>query len=136
MRHLILSGDNRTHGYNEAADMKAALVELGVPESALTLDYAGLRTLDSAVRAKKVFGQKKLTVITDDFHIHRGVFLARHSGIDAAGFSTGSVPDRYSARSRLRGIGARFKAVLDLFVVNTAPRHLGEPIEIRILSPP
>jgi SanA protein len=136
VKHLLLSGDNRTHGYNEAADMKAALLDLGVPESSMTLDFAGRRTLDSVVRAKEVFGQSKLTVITDDFHIHRGVFLARHFGIEAVGFSTGRVPVRYSVRSRLREAGARIKAVLDLYVLRTRPHFLGEPIAITIIGPP
>lgn len=35
----------------------------GVPASAITLDYAGFRTLDSIVRAKEIFGQTRLTII-------------------------------------------------------------------------
>jgi len=50
--------------------MKEALVALGVPAEAITGDPAGLRTLDSIVRAEKVFGLKKFTIISDDFHVH------------------------------------------------------------------
>ena len=32
-------------------------MKLGVPDSAITLDNAGLRTLDSIVRCKEIFGQ-------------------------------------------------------------------------------
>ena len=53
--HFILSGDNSTKYYNEPLEMQKALVKKGVPESAITLDYAGLRTLDSVVRSKKNF---------------------------------------------------------------------------------
>ena len=52
VRHLLLSGDNGSRGYDEPSDMKKALLALGVPASALTLDNAGFRTLDSVVRAK------------------------------------------------------------------------------------
>jgi SanA protein len=64
VKHLLLSGDNHVAGYDEPSDMKQAVLALGVPESAITLDYAGFRTLDSVVRAKQVFGQSKLTIIT------------------------------------------------------------------------
>ncbi len=36
--------------------MKKDLIKLGVPAKYITLDYAGFRTLDSIIRAKKVFG--------------------------------------------------------------------------------
>ena len=49
-----MSGDNHVAGYDEPSDMKHAVLTLGVPESAVTLDYAGFRTLDSVVRAKEV----------------------------------------------------------------------------------
>ena len=54
--HIIVSGDNRTKYYNEPLVMRKALMELGVPYEAITLDYAELRTLDSIVRSKEIFG--------------------------------------------------------------------------------
>jgi SanA protein len=62
--HLILSGDNRSIYYNEPMAMLKALLKKGVPASAITLDYAGLRTLDSIVRCKEIFGQDKFVIIT------------------------------------------------------------------------
>src|SRR5204862_7461680 len=75
VKHLLLSGDNHIRGYDEPTEMKNALVKLGVPDSAVTLDYAGLRTLDSMERARKIFGQTNLTIVTEDFHAARSVFL-------------------------------------------------------------
>ena len=49
VKRLILSGDK---GYDEPMEMKRALLQRGVPESALVLDNYGLRTLDSVVRAR------------------------------------------------------------------------------------
>ncbi len=66
--------------------MRDVLLKLGVPESAITLDPAGFRTLDSVVRARDVYGQRRLTVITDHFHSYRTVFLARHYGMDVVAF--------------------------------------------------
>src|SRR4051812_44765415 len=64
VRHLLLSGDNGTRGYDEPTAMKDALISRGIPESALHLDYAGFRTLDSMARAQAVFGVRELTIIT------------------------------------------------------------------------
>jgi len=87
IRHVIVSGAQNSRYYDEPADMISALITLGVPESAITPDRSGLRTLDSVVRVAEVFGETRYTLITDDFHINRAVFLARHHGHDAIGFS-------------------------------------------------
>jgi len=121
----LLSGDNSRKGYNEPAEMKEALVKMGVPEGALTLDYAGLRTLDSVARANLVFGLSKLTIITDDFHTSRAVFLANHFGVDAVAFCADPVPLRWSADVRLREVAARVRAVADVFVLNKQPKYVG-----------
>ena len=132
VKHLIVSGDNGTRGYNEPADMRAALVARGVPDSAITGDYAGFRTLDSMVRARKIFGQTRLTLITDPFHADRAVFLARHQGIDALAFASEPVELRYSLKTRVREYLADAKACLDIFILRTKPRFLGPPVELRV----
>ena len=74
VRHLLVSGDNGHAGYDEPTWMRDALVARGVPPTAITLDFAGFRTLDSMARAKAVFGLQRFTIVTDDFHIARAVF--------------------------------------------------------------
>jgi SanA protein len=132
VKHLLLSGDNHTRGYDEPTSMKEALLKLNVPESAITMDYAGFRTLDSVVRAREVFGLKHLTVITDDFHVNRALFLCRYYDIDAVAYSAEEVPFGFSANTRFREVGARVKAVMDIYVLNTQPRFLGEKVEIKL----
>lgn len=122
IKRFLLSGDNRRKDYDEPTDMKNALLACGVPESEMTLDYAGLRTLDSMVRAKTVFGLTRLTIITEDFHTPRAVFLARCQGLDVVAFSAEPVPLRFSLRSQAREVGARVKAVLDIYVLHTRPK--------------
>jgi SanA protein len=134
VKHLLLSGDNHIAGYDEPTDMAEALMALNVPPSAMTLDYAGFRTLDSVVRARKVFGQSKITIVTDDFHVARAVYLARHEGLEAVAFSSVKVSTLFSARTRVREVGARVKAALDVYVLNTKPHFLGEPVEIQIAA--
>lgn len=132
VQHLLVSGDNRSEFYNEPRTMQRALVALGVPSEAITLDYAGLRTLDSVVRAKEVFGQQRVLIVTQRFHNHRAVFLANRLGLDAHGFNAEPVHLPRGLRTRLREWLARCKAVLDVTILQTAPRHLGpfEPIDL------
>jgi len=134
VKHLLLSGDNHVAGYDEPMDMAEALMALNVPTSAMTLDFAGFRTLDSVVRAQKVFGQKRVTIVTDDFHVARAVFLARHEGLDAVAFTSAKVSTLVSAHTRVREVGARVKAALDVYVLHTQPHFLGEPIQIQVAS--
>lgn len=123
--HFILSGDNRTRYYNEPLAMKKALMKEGVPDSAITLDYAGLRTLDSVVRSKEIFGQNKIIIITQPFHSYRALFISRYYNIDAVAL-VAKDPGQESSKVYFREYFARAKAVLDLYILKTTPRHLGE----------
>jgi SanA protein len=129
--HLILSGDNRSKYYNEPLEMQKALIKLGVPTSVITLDYAGLRTLDSIVRCKEIFGQNRIIIITQPFHSYRALFISRYYNVEAAAMATGE-DSEYSFRIRLREYFARTKAVLDLYVLKTSPRFLGEKENIQV----
>jgi SanA protein len=131
IHRIIVSGDNHVKTYDEATDMRDALILEGVPDSCITLDYAGFRTLDSVVRCKEVFGQDKFTIISQEFHNQRALFIASRYGFSAVAFNARDVPSRYSTRVLLREYFAKFKAVLDLYVFNTKPKFLGEKVLIR-----
>ncbi len=132
IKHLLLSGDNHASSYDEPTDMKDALLKLGVPRSAMTLDYAGFRTLDSILRAKTVFGLNKLTIVTDDFHSHRALFISRSYGVDAVAFCSKPIPAKFSESTRTREWFARVKAFLDIYALRTQPRFYGPKVEIFI----
>jgi len=130
--HFILSGDNRTKYYNEPASMKKALMNYGVPDSVITLDYAGLRTLDSVVRSKEIFGQEELIIITQSFHSYRALFISRYYNIDAVVLVAQEPAEETALKVYFREYFARTKAVLDLYILKTAPRHLGEKEPLNI----
>ena len=133
VKHFILSGDNGRKDYDEPTEMKAGLMKRGIPAKAITLDYAGFRTLDSVVRCKEVFQQKKFTIVSQEFHNYRALFLAGKNGIDAIAFNAKTVPYRSSRRKmKIREYLARTKAVLDLFVLRKSPKFLGEKISIEL----
>lgn len=132
VRHLLVSGDNHRRDYNEPAYMRAALMRKGVPDSAITLDYAGFRTLDSVVRCRKVFGRRKVVIISQPFHNERALFLADAFGLEAIGFNAQAVSWGYDYKTRLREVLARLKAILDVYILDTQPHFLGKPEPIRV----
>lgn len=132
--HFILSGDNRSMFYNEPIEMRKALVSRGVPVNAITLDYAGLRTLDSVVRSKEIFGQDKIIIITQPFHSYRALFISNYYNIDAVAMVASDPGLEISFKVRIREYFARTKAVLDLYILKTSPRFMGEKENIIINS--
>jgi SanA protein len=130
VRHLLLSGDNRHRGYDEPTSMKQALAARGVPGNAMHLDYAGFRTLDSMARAHQVFGLHEVTVITDDFHLPRSIFLADAFGIKAIGFPSAHVPAGRAAKTLVREVFSRVAAVLDVYVLHRQPKFYGRKIDV------
>jgi SanA protein len=130
VKHFIVSGDNRTRYYNEPEEMKRALVKSGVPDSVITLDYAGLRTLDSIVRCKEIFGQNTITIITQPFHCYRALFISNYYQMDAVAVMAEEPGPKTATRVYVREYLARAKAVLDLYILKTSPRHLGEKEEL------
>ena len=127
--YLIVSGDNRTIYYNEPVQMKRALMELNVPEHAIYLDYAGLRTLDSVIRSKEVFGQDSITIISQKFHNQRAVFIAKRVGMEVVALNAGDVPLDRSDKTRIREWFAKANVFWDM-LTNRQPTHLGDPVHI------
>ena len=84
---IIVSGDNGSKTYDEPTDFKKDLIKAGIPNNKIFLDYAGFRTLDSVVRVKEIFGQTSITIISQQFHNERAIYLANHFGIKAIGFN-------------------------------------------------
>ncbi|SDM30533.1 SanA protein [Catalinimonas alkaloidigena] len=131
VRHLIVSGDNATIYYNEPVYMLNALLQAGVPREAITLDYAGFRTLDSVVRCKEVFGQDSVTIISQSFHDFRALFIGKHYLKDPIAYAA-PAPAEASPRTAVREMFARALAVLDLYVFHQQPRFLGKPEKLPV----
>lgn len=126
---VLVSGDNGSKDYDEPSTFKEDLIAKGIPENKIYLDYAGFRTLDSMVRAKEIFGQDSITVISQKFHNERAIYLANQHEIYAVGFNAKDVNPNYSKGTHYREYLARTKAVLDI-VLGTTPKFLGKEIAI------
>lgn len=124
---LLMSGDNRFVEYNEPEAMRRYALELGVPEAAIVLDYAGRRTYDTCYRAKAIFGVDAAILVTQEFHLPRAIFLCNMLGVDGVGVSADLQPYRLSSLAfwNLRELPATLSAFLD---VTTRPLPvLGQP---------
>ena len=126
---FLLSGDNRRDDYNEPEAMKARLVEGGVPAECCNCDYAGLRTLDTVVRAKEVFGVDRAVFVSQKFHLERSLYLAEQHGLTAWGWEADGVSGSMGLRSTVRERLARVKMLVDT-AVGVEPRHYGEPVSL------
>ncbi|MEM6829326.1 MAG: ElyC/SanA/YdcF family protein [Bacteroidota bacterium] len=132
VKHILVSGDNRTKHYNEPRDMLNALGELYIPEEDISMDYAGFRTLDSVVRSKEVFGQESITIVTQQFHCYRSLFIANHFGMDAVAYAADLGISSIGFNLAFREVLARSFAVIDLYVLRRKPKFLGEKIQLEI----
>ena len=135
IKHLIVSGANPDSSYNEPRRMWQALTAAGVPAQAITMDFAGLRTFDSVARAKLVFGLTRFTLITQDYHAYRALFLARKLGLDAVAYAPAGESSGPAFRPYMREVAARVWAILDLYLLDTAPKFIGEPVPLPSAEP-
>lgn len=131
IEYVLVSGDNATKYYNEPVGIKKDLVEMGIPDNKIFLDYAGFRTLDTVVRARDIFDLNKFTFISQPFHNERAIFIAKKHGLDAIGYNARDVERLDAYKTTLREYFARIIAFLDIYVLNTSPRFGGEKIKIK-----
>ena len=85
-----MSGHPDNRGFAEPAALRDELLRLGVPEDAITTDDTGRRTIESLRSCRDRHRIRNVTIITDDFHAHRAVFLARTLGLDAVAVRAGA----------------------------------------------
>jgi SanA protein len=128
---VLASGDHGRPDYDEVNAMRRGLVALGVPDADIFTDHAGFATLDSVVRARKVFNVHSVIVVTQPFHMPRALWLARRAGLTAHGLDAGA-GNGYGSKgtiARVREVFARTKAVGDI-VTGAQPAFLGPRIDI------
>ncbi|PKA97512.1 SanA protein [Flavobacteriaceae bacterium MAR_2009_75] len=130
IKFVLVSGDNGTRYYNEPNTFKKDLIAGGIPADKIFLDFAGFRTLDSMVRAKEVFGLNSVTVISQEFHNQRAIYLAEKKGLKAIGYNAKTVSGNQGLKVQLREYLARVKVFIDL-LFNTQPKFFGKSIEIK-----
>jgi len=117
VKYLIVSGSDV-----EPDAMRDGLIARGVPAAAIYRDPAGDRTWDSVLRARDVFGQKRLIIVSQRFHLSRALFLANHAGIEAWGFEARDVDSPYSVFTELRRFPSALRAFFDVWTEAPPPQ--------------
>ena len=130
IKYVVISGDNSKKSYNEPQDMKDALMARGLPESRIYLDYAGFRTYDSVYRMQAIFGQTDFTIISQEFHNKRALYIAQTLKLHAIGFNARNVTKYYGFKTNVREKFSRVKMFIDL-ALGKKPRFLGNKVEIK-----
>lgn len=116
VKKLLMSGDGEEpEKYDEVSAMKAYAVAAGVPEADILTDGYGLSTYDSMWRAKKLYGVKNAVIVTQKYHLHRALYIARKLGYgELCGVPADVRTYRGQIFRNLREVAARVK---DFFFV-------------------
>jgi SanA protein len=128
--YVVISGDNSHKYYNEPQDMKDELMKRGLPESKIYLDFAGFRTFDSVYRMHAIFGQTNFTIISQEFHNERALYIAQSLKLHAIAFNAKDVTVYMGIKTKLREKLSRVKMFVDL-AFHKKPKFLGDKIEIK-----
>jgi len=127
VQKILVTGDNGALSHDEVTPVRKYLLDAGIPAGDIFLDHAGFDTYSSMYRARDVFAVDSMIIVTQDFHLPRAVFLARHLGLTAYGFvADGGEGKVYSY---LREVPASVKALGNL-LVGRVPKYLGDTIPI------
>lgn len=129
VKRFLLSGDNRSEDYDEVNAMRNYLVDLGVPQSHIFIDPAGIDTYDSMYRSNAIFEVPSAIVVTQQFHLPRTLFIAKNLGLSYRGYPAESnnykTEDHLKRREKL----ANFKALYEI-ISNQIPAAMGEKIPV------
>lgn len=126
---LLMSGDNGQVEYNEVAAMGNYALQKGVPSYDIFLDYAGFSTYESMYRAKAIFQAEKVLIVTQKYHLHRALYIAKALGLDAYGVSSDTQVYAGQTNRDIREILARNKDFLTS-IFKLKPTYLGDPVPV------
>lgn len=134
VKALLLTGDNHITSYNEPEAMHQYALSLGVPDSALVLDYAGFRTYDSCYRAHQIFKVDQAILVTQAFHLDRALLVCNSLGVTSVGVAADAVrPEGYERKnlliSEMREFPSTAFALVDI-LCGKKPTFLGDPLPI------
>ncbi|BAU29446.1 DUF218 domain-containing protein [Aneurinibacillus soli] len=90
---IVSSGGQLSWRTTESREMVALLLELGIPAHAISKEEKSLSTYENALYTKELLQKsgrsvKRLTLVTDDWHTRRAVYVFQHvfahTGIEIA----------------------------------------------------
>ncbi|WP_291288005.1 ElyC/SanA/YdcF family protein [Flavobacterium sp.] len=130
---ILLSGDNGRDEHDELTVMKNYCYQHGVDTTKIYVDYAGFDTYSTMFRAKSIFNVKSATLVSQEYHLNRAVYIGQKLGVQSVGFSANEGEYLGYKYVTFREYGSIFKAFFDV-LRNREPRFLGNPIDINGVS--
>lgn len=112
VQQIIVSGSYTSPEFNEAGDMRNALITFGIPENKIISDTLGNRTLSSVMNLDKRFGVKKVVIVSQRRQLERAIFLSSCMGIEATGMQANPPPYAHKLWT-IREYLSRVKATCD-----------------------
>ena len=131
-RYLIVSGNRLDDDYDEPSRMRNGLEALGVPPEFVYLDPLGIRTWESIIRARDIYGLKQVIVVSERDHLARALFIGHHLGLDTWGYA-GAGENYSGVRGHIVGNLAVLRAYYDV-VFDRRPR-LGQKVTVGVDPP-
>lgn len=128
---LLMSGDHGQDDYDEVNAMKNYAKDKGVPSEDIFMDHAGFSTYESIYRARDVFGAKKIIIVSQEYHLHRAIYIAEYLGLEAYGVDSQLRP--YAADTNIYNTVREFLARNKEFIyvrLNPVPTYLGDPVSL------
>lgn len=128
---ILMSGDHGQEDYDEVNAMKDYAKEQGVPSEDIFMDHAGFSTYESMYRVRDIFGAKKIIIISQEYHLHRAIYIAEYLGLEAYGVDSQLRPYAVDTNiyNTIREFLARNKDFLYVRF-EPEPTYLGESIPI------
>ena len=111
--YLVVSGNRIDTNYDEPSRMRDGLAALGVPPEFVYRDPLGTRTWESMIRARDIYGLRKVIVVSERDHLARALFIAHHLGLEAWGYASDGAAYNGSA-GRIVGDLSLLRAYFDV----------------------
>ena len=129
VKKLIMSGDHGSTDYDEVNIMKSFAVDRGVPDEDIFMDHAGFSTYETIYRAREIFEEDNVIIVSQKYHLYRALYIAEKLGIKSVGVSADLDTYRGQTKRDLREILARDK---DFFkcIFKPKPTYLGDKIPV------
>lgn len=89
---LFLSGHSIPHGYNETVAMVEFARRRSVPREYILLDEKGRSTYVTLLNFRRAYGNRRILIVSQDYHLPRAVYIARTMGMEASGLVVSGAP--------------------------------------------
>ncbi|MBK7598533.1 MAG: YdcF family protein [Acidobacteria bacterium] len=115
---ILVSGDNRHRSYNEPRAMQEYLISHAIASKDVIVDNSGRSTYETCLRAKEVFGLKRVVLVSQSYHLSRALYIANELGLDAVGMAGDLRVEPQIDYQNFREWAAEIKAFMNIHLIS------------------